>query len=141
MHILDTDIASLLYYGKNQRVLERYQAFPSDQKLTLSPITRAQLIAGRCDSLLKAANGDELLIAEKRLNETIGWVATFQIVRVEQAAATVFDELRLHKRLKKIGRADLLTACVCLAQNATLVTRNTKDFENVPNLKIENWAE
>jgi tRNA(fMet)-specific endonuclease VapC len=140
MHVLDTDIASLLYYGKNSKVLERYHAFPTDQKLILSPITRAQLITGRCESLLKAATGDELLIAEKRLNDTLGWVDTFEVVRVEHEAAKLFDELKLNKKLRKIGLADLLTACICLAEDATLVTRNVKDFELVPNLKIENWA-
>ncbi len=36
--------------------------------------------------------------------------------------------------------ADLLIACIVLAHNATLVTRNTKDFANIPGLKQGNWA-
>lgn len=36
---------------------------------------------------------------------------------------------------------DLRIACIALAHDATLVTRNTKDFAHVPNLKVENWAD
>ena len=38
-----------------------------------------------------------------------------------------------------IGPYDLLIAGTVLAHNLTLVTRNTRKFERVPGLKIENW--
>ena len=40
-----------------------------------------------------------------------------------------------------MGRADLLIAAITLANRATLVTRNLKDFRQVPGLQIENWAD
>lgn len=43
--------------------------------------------------------------------------------------------------MKKSGRKDLLQACIALAHAATLVTRNTKDFQPIPGLKLENWAD
>ena len=36
---------------------------------------------------------------------------------------------------------DILIACITLAQDALLVTRNTKDFNNVSGLNLANWAE
>ena len=42
---------------------------------------------------------------------------------------------------KKIGRADLLIACIALAHGETLVTRNVRHFKQVPGLTIENWAD
>ena len=56
-------------------------------------------------------------------------------------AAAVFDRLRGHKKLKKIGRADLLIASIALARRATLVTRNLRHFQQVPGLLVENWAD
>ena len=39
----------------------------------------------------------------------------------------------------RIGIFDELIASICLAHNAVLVTRNTKHFERIPGLRIENW--
>jgi tRNA(fMet)-specific endonuclease VapC len=55
--------------------------------------------------------------------------------------AAEFDRLRENKKLKKIGRADLLIACIALANRATLVSRNLKHFGQVPGLQAENWAD
>ena len=38
-----------------------------------------------------------------------------------------------------IGGNDLWIASHALAQNMTLVTNNTREFERVPGLKVENW--
>lgn len=38
-----------------------------------------------------------------------------------------------------IGHFDLLIAGTALAQEMTLVTRNTREFERVPGLRVENW--
>lgn len=39
----------------------------------------------------------------------------------------------------RIEDMDLLIAATPIYNELTLVTNNTKHFENVPNLKIENW--
>ena len=41
----------------------------------------------------------------------------------------------------RIEDMDLLIAATAIYNELTLVTNNTKHFENVPNLKIENWKE
>ncbi|MBM3978972.1 MAG: type II toxin-antitoxin system VapC family toxin [Planctomycetes bacterium] len=50
------------------------------------------------------------------------------------------DQLRTDKKLRKVGLADVLIASIAIAHRATLVTRNTKDYAHVPNLKLDNWA-
>jgi tRNA(fMet)-specific endonuclease VapC len=60
---------------------------------------------------------------------------------MDPAAAAEFDRLRQNKKLKKIGRCDLLIVVLTLANHATLVTRDRKDFQQVPGLKIDDWAE
>ena len=63
------------------------------------------------------------------------------VIPIDDAAADEFDRMRQNKKLKKIGRADLLIAAIALANRATLVTRNLKDFRQVPGLRVENWAD
>lgn len=36
---------------------------------------------------------------------------------------------------------DLRIACIALAHDATLLTRNTVDFAQVPALRVENWLD
>ena len=40
---------------------------------------------------------------------------------------------------KLIADSDILIAAYCIANGYTLVTRNTKDFARIKNLKIVNW--
>jgi len=41
----------------------------------------------------------------------------------------------------RIGTLDLKIACIALAYDATLLTRNATDFAQVPGLRIENWLD
>jgi tRNA(fMet)-specific endonuclease VapC len=52
-------------------------------------------------------------------------------------------ELFLHLRREgvRIGSMDLKIACIALAQNITLLTRNAIDFAQVPGLQFENWLD
>jgi tRNA(fMet)-specific endonuclease VapC len=54
-------------------------------------------------------------------------------------AVQQFDRLR---RLRlRVGTMDLKIAAICLAHDATLLTRNAIDFRKVPGLRFENWLD
>ncbi len=38
-----------------------------------------------------------------------------------------------------VSRIDLLIASVALVHNLTLVTHNTKDYRNIPGLRLDDW--
>jgi tRNA(fMet)-specific endonuclease VapC len=61
MFLLDTDIATLAYHN-HPTVLERIQT--ADRPVHLSLVTRLELLRGRIDAVIKAANVQELLRAE-----------------------------------------------------------------------------
>ena len=42
---------------------------------------------------------------------------------------------------RQVGTQDLKIACICLAHDATLLTRNLADFQPVPGLRVENWLD
>lgn len=98
------------------------------------------MIRGRIDAVVKVATTEELLRAVARFTRTETFLARFRIVMLDEAAAGQFDALRVNKKLNRMGHADLRIATIALANGATLVTRNTKDYAGVPNMKLENWA-
>jgi len=47
----------------------------------------------------------------------------------------------LYRKGFTVGELDMLIAAYCLTHSCTLVTNNTKDFENIDGLTIENWIQ
>ena len=141
MFILDTNAVSDFLKGAS-KIVARFEAVPDDTPVVTTTVTRFEiLMKGRYQAILTAADRDQLLTAVARLVADEERLAAFDILPITEAVADQFHRLLGVKGLKKIGRADLLIACICLAHGATLVTRNTKDFHGIPNLKLENWAD
>ena len=137
MFVLDTDTLTHLLLG-NTRVAER-RAEATDE-VVLTVVTRIEVLQGRFASVLKAEDGEKLLLAQQRLINTERDLRHFVLLSVNSAVSKEFDRLRQSKKLK-VGRGDLLIAAITLANRATLVTRNEKDFRKVPGLQVENWAD
>jgi tRNA(fMet)-specific endonuclease VapC len=138
MILLDTDIFTLLT-ARHPRVEARFAA--ATEEVAITVVTMIEALQGRFDFVLRAADGPELLRAQEWLQQTQVHLARLPTVLFNEAAATTFESLLTNKKLKKIGRGDLLIASTTLANRATLATRNLKDFRQVPGLQIENWAD
>ncbi len=46
----------------------------------------------------------------------------------------------LRKQGLRLATMDLRIACVALTTGATLLTRNRRDFRQVPGLQVEDWT-
>jgi tRNA(fMet)-specific endonuclease VapC len=138
MILLDTDTFSFLI-ADHPRVAARFREAAAEVAITL--ITRIEALEGRFAFVLKAADGEQLLRAQDWLRSTEDALSRIRVLPVDAAAAAVFDQPRENKKLKRIGRADLLIAAITLANRATLVSRNLKHFKLVPGLPVENWAD
>jgi tRNA(fMet)-specific endonuclease VapC len=64
---------------------------------------------------------------------------SFRLLEINDAAGQHFKQMMKAKKRPK-RRGDLLIACISLAHHALLVTRNVKDYKDVPGLRVENWA-
>ncbi len=138
MFLLDSDTFTHAFHNRHgirERIARETEA------VALSPITRIESLRGRFEAVIKAAVVPELKRALHRLAETETFLATFRVVEFNDDAILQFGRFRYERRLGKMDRGDLLAACIALAHDATLVTRNTKDFAAVPGLKLENWAD
>lgn len=140
MIILDSDIFTLLTY-EHTNVCRHYDAVPDDERMAVTAVTRMEVLRGRTDSLLTAADERELLTASARLQKTEAALGDFLVLHVDEAAAKHFKTLQGQKKLNKMKRPDMLIACIALAHDALLVTRNTKHFNKVAGLKLANWAD
>jgi tRNA(fMet)-specific endonuclease VapC len=140
MFLLDTDVLSMLF-REHPSVTERFLRVSATEFVATTVISRIEILRGRFDFLLKAADEAELRRARDSISQSERHLAAIRQMQLEESGVLEFERLRKIKSLRKIGRADLLIACVVLANRATLVTRNVKDFKLVPGLKYENWAD
>ena len=139
MYFLDTDILTLAHAGQT-RVSDQLRRVDADE-VAITVITQIEILQGRFAAVLKASHGEQLVRAQELLLRSEQRLRLLEIIPVDAACAAEFDRLRQHKKLKKIGRGDLLIASIALAHRATLVTRNVKDFRQIPGLQVENWAD
>jgi len=87
----------------------------------------------------RAKSEPVLVLAYARLHETLLFLQPFvHPLAFSNEAYHYYVELKRQKI--RIGSQDLRIAAIALALNATVVTRNRRDFEQVPGLSIEGWT-
>jgi len=102
MHILDTDTLTHLQKG-NERVKMRLAA-AKDYEFGITIVTRAEILRGRIEFLLKAGDAAELEKAQKYLLESENLLEQIPTIKFDAESFEKFDELRQIAKLRKIGR-------------------------------------
>ena len=128
-YLLDTNIISDLVRRPRGVVASRIAEVGEDSICT-SIIVAAELRYGAEKS------------GSKQLAERIDLLlSTLEILPLEPPADRRYGEVRhyLAQQGTPIGPNDLLIAAHALAADVTLVTANTREFERVPSLRVENW--
>ena len=137
--ILDTDHASLFLKG-NTLVCDRiFQTEPDN--LAISIITAEEICQGWLSEINKysqASQSSRLLLAYSELEKALDFLQTIQRVSFDTNAYAQFAILR--QQFRRLGTRDLRIAAIALSINATVITRNAKDFGQIPNLSIEDWT-
>jgi len=72
------------------------------------------------------------------LNQVLTAFAAAPVLPFDAAAAAIFENLVA--RRVRIGRMDLRIASIALSRGMIVVTRNARDFGQVPDLQIEDWT-
>lgn len=139
MILLDTDIVTLVEYGKSEALRLKIVSVES-QDLAVTVVTWMERMQGRFESILKAADEGQLCTAIERHQRTKALLGDFRVVEADAETARHFERLRTNKSIK-MRRGDMLIACIALAHGALVVTRNLKDYKDVPGLKVQNWAD
>ena len=136
LHIFDTDHISLLQ-RRNANVIARLERISLDER-AVTIITVIEQIQGRLAVIHHATSEADVARGCERLQETMGFYASIYVLPYDVEAQIQFAHLR--RQQVRIGTQDLRIAAIALSKNATLVTRNTRDFAKVPGLHIVDWS-
>lgn len=130
-YLLDTNICIYLIKKKPASVIERLLSLDVSD-VGISSVTLAELEYGISKSNRREQNRDALA----------GLLAPLEIAAFDDRAAQRYGNLRadLERRGLTIGAMDMLIAAHALSLSAILVSNNTREFERIPSLKLENWA-
>lgn len=107
--------------------------------MTLTVITIEEGTRGWLAEISRHRDPHRQIAAYSKLRRQVGVFADCTILPWEPDSADLF--LRLRREGIRIGTMDLKIACIALAHDATVLTRNTGDFSQVHGLRIENWLE
>lgn len=130
-YMLDTNIVIYVIKHRPEKVIKKFLSLdPSD--ICISSITLAEMEYGVFKSTKPEQNQAALTM----------FLENISILPFDDEAAMDYGEIRtdLEKSGTPIGPNDMLIAAHARAKDLTLVTNNTREFERVKNLDLENWA-
>ena len=140
MVILDTDCLTLLQRAEgeaHQRLLARLRLVGQSRPVFVTVITIEEQLRGWLAQIARQRSVARQVDGYARLLERVQDFATRAVLPFDEAAARRFEGLRNQVR---IGTMDLKIAAITLAQGATLVSRNLRDYNRVPGLVVEDWT-
>lgn len=137
MYILDTDHVSLLQRQIGAEAERLRFCLVGVQRITMI-ITYEEQMRGWLTWIAQARSLIQQIERYAMLERMVTSYAEISLLGFTRAAADEFE--RLQKLRLRIGTMDLKIAAITLAHNATLLSRNLKDFSKVPGLQVEDWS-
>jgi len=132
-YMLDTNILIYLLKHRPPAVAARLDALDVDVTVCMSFITFAEMLGGAERSSRKPE-------AVRRLEQ----LTRFVPVAYPSGSSICHHYAEQFTRLRAagtpIGANDLWIGCHALAESATLVTNNEREFRRLAGLSVENWA-
>ncbi len=104
----------------------------------ISAVTVEEYLRGRLATLARHQNGPLQVQAYSRLVESLLLFQQFPLVAFDAACESRYQQLR--KLRLRIGSQDLRIAAIALEHQIPLVTRNRRDFAQIPALRVEDWS-
>ncbi len=136
IYLLDTDHVSLSQRG-HPLVSARIQAVGPTQ-LAISVITVEEQLRGWLAAIRNATTAQARVTAYEHLRMAVEYFASVTLLNYTVTADTLVVDLR--RQGVRVGTQDLRIAAVALAHDATVVTRNERDFRQVPGLTLVDWS-
>lgn len=129
-YIVDSDI--LIYFLKGKKeVIEKVIHIPQES-LYITRINYTELLYGAYNSAR----------VEENLKTIIAFLANFKILEFDKDASEIFAKTKasLKSQGNIIADMDLMIASIALNHQFILVSNNTKHFQRIEKLDLENWS-
>jgi tRNA(fMet)-specific endonuclease VapC len=138
MLVLDTD--HLVEYqrgtsAESRRLKERLDRAREPYGTTI--ITVEEMMRGWMAAVHRIHHPRGQISAYARLRQLFRFFSTWYVLDWNESAVNAYDSLKAART--RVGTMDLKIASIALANDATLLTRNTNDFQRVPGLRMEDW--
>lgn len=134
--LFDTDHVSL--HERGHPALQVRLASVSPDSLGVSVITVEEMIRGRLAVLARRTDGERRVHSYAKFMETVLFFSKIPVIPFDMACEEQFQALRALRI--RVGSQDLRIAATALVHRVILVTRNQRDFEQVPGLVFEDWS-
>jgi len=132
-YLLDTNIISeLIKPQPNQHVISQFQLY--QHEIAIPSLVWNELRFG----WLKMPQGQRKEMIGSFLHDIVSLIP---ILSYHESAAKIHAEIRLEAQQNglNIPFADGQIAAIAMAQGLALITRNSKDFQNISGLRLVNW--
>lgn len=129
MYLLDTN--TLIYFFKGLGNVSQHLFLQEPKKIFIPSIVVYELEVG-------IAKSNDPAKRIKQLDHLLEQTNTLEFA-LKEAKASASIRAELEKAGTPIGPMDTLIAGIARAHNLTLITRNTKEFNRISGLNLENW--
>lgn len=139
MVVLDTNHITVLGYATSGSAALLQRLDESKEEAVTTVITLEEQMRGWLAAIHKLKDVRNQIPAYDRLRIRTEFLAKWVLLPWDEDAANRFIQFR--KAGVRIATMDLKIACITMAHDAMLLTRNTVDFQKVPGLKFANWLD
>jgi tRNA(fMet)-specific endonuclease VapC len=137
--LLDTDHISILHYedGTAATLQRRLAELPGDA-VRVCIVSFQEQARGWLAYLHRARKREHILKGYAGLHGLLNYYHALEVMPFDESALDEF--LSLQKQRIRIGTSDLRIAAIAIATGAKLLSRNLRDFRQVPGLDVEDWT-
>jgi tRNA(fMet)-specific endonuclease VapC len=147
LFILDTDHVSLWFRGHSSICAKAAQL---SSNIAVTIVTVQELFNGWVVNINNPSQANNLVELYTRFWATVDFLQSVRILNFDAAADTQYRQLlKEHSTLRKnriqkdvrIAAIPSVSFANALSVNGVLVTRNQRDFSQVPGLVLEDWTQ
>ena len=139
MIALDTDHLSILDHDSIEGfVLGSRLAARANEDAFVTIITYEEQMRDWLSYVAKATSAAQQTRAYEKLRQHVDTFRRIPLLDYDASAAHTFERLR-QQRIR-IGSMDLKIAAIAITNGALLLSRNLRDFQQVPGLQVEDWT-